>query len=58
MIRYAKHGQRTAECFRCGFKVKLESPETRILLRTERMAEAIEAVKRYKMRLHIREPLE
>ncbi|MCS7119862.1 MAG: DUF1922 domain-containing protein [Candidatus Bathyarchaeota archaeon] len=51
-VRYAKQGQRTAECFTCGLKISIQDSRTKVLLRTDRLDEAIEAVKKYKMRLH------
>jgi len=50
-VRYAKEGQKAAQCFRCGFRIPLGSPKTRILVKTRTVDEAIEAVRSYKMRL-------
>ncbi|MCW4019745.1 MAG: DUF1922 domain-containing protein [Candidatus Bathyarchaeota archaeon] len=47
-VRYARAGQRTAKCFECGYKIPLSAGKTRILLRTRRVEDAMEAVKRYK----------
>lgn len=50
-IRYSEEGRKTAMCFRCGYKIVINSQKTRILLKTRKAEEAIEAVKRYKMKL-------
>ncbi|MEM2110577.1 MAG: DUF1922 domain-containing protein [Candidatus Bathyarchaeia archaeon] len=50
-IRYAKDNQKTAECLKCGYQITLNSLKTRILMRTRNVKEAIEAVKKYKMKL-------
>ena len=46
--RYAKEGQKTAECFMCGNKIQLNDKRTRILLKTKKVDEAVTAVKKFK----------
>lgn len=48
-IRYAEDWRKTAKCFNCGYRIRLRDPEVRILYKTGRRDEAVEAVKRYKM---------
>jgi len=48
MPRYAREGQKTAKCFSCGFNVPLDPRKTRVLLRTESLRIAREAVEKYK----------
>jgi len=59
MPRYCREGQKTAECFYCGFRISIGSGKIRILLRTESPRTAREAVERYKekIRLHGRRVL-
>ena len=49
-VRYSKGGQKTARCFGCGYNVRLDPIKVRILFKTDKRVEAIEAVKRYKTR--------
>jgi len=46
--RYAKHGQKTADCFLCGAKIQLTDKKIRILFRTSNIENAIAAVKKIK----------
>jgi len=50
-VRYSKGGQKTASCFKCRHKIKLDPEKVQIIFKTDNRREAIEAVKRYKMRL-------
>jgi hypothetical protein len=54
MPRYAGEGQKTAKCFYCGFQIRLDRAETRILRRVETLRAAREAVEEYKMRRRMR----
>ena len=55
-VRYSKGGQKTAACFKCGHKIKLDPMKVRIIFKTDKRREAIEAVKKYKMKLAERDP--
>ncbi|MBS7657277.1 DUF1922 domain-containing protein [Candidatus Bathyarchaeota archaeon] len=46
--RYAKWGQKTAECFMCGAKIQLTNKRIRILFRTNNVENAVDAVKKIK----------
>lgn len=48
--RYAEAGQKTALCFGCGRQIRLDPGRIRILFRGEGRQEAVEALRRYKMR--------
>ena len=50
-IRYSRGDQKTASCFKCGYRIKLDHMKIKILFKTDKRAEAIEAVKRYKIKL-------
>lgn len=50
-VRYSKGGQKTATCFTCGHKIKLDPVKVQVIFKTDKRREAIEAVKRYKMKL-------
>ena len=49
-VRYAKEGQKTAQCLRCGYKIPLNPLKVKILLRTRSREAAVEAVKRFKVK--------
>jgi DNA-directed RNA polymerase subunit M/transcription elongation factor TFIIS len=55
-VRYSKGGQKTAACFKCGHRIKLDPMKVRIIFKTDKRREAIEAVKKYKMKLAERDP--
>lgn len=48
-IRFAREGQKTAICFKCGYQIPLDPPKVRILAKAERSREAIAAVQELKM---------
>jgi len=50
MPRYAREGQKTAECFYCGLQIKISSAKIRILARTEDSRTAREIVEKLKAR--------
>ena len=49
-VRYAREGQKTARCFKCGYRMTIDPSKIRILFKTARVKEAIAAVEKYKMR--------
>ncbi|MFQ6081724.1 MAG: hypothetical protein ACE5OW_08660 [Candidatus Bathyarchaeia archaeon] len=49
-MRYAREGQKTVRCFKCGYRTTIEPSKIRILFKTTRIKEAIAAVEKYKMR--------
>jgi hypothetical protein len=54
MGRYAREGQKTAKCFRCGYLIPISSHRVRILLKTRRLEVAKETVKRCKEKIGFR----
>jgi len=49
-VRYAKEGQRTAKCLKCGYQIKIAPTKVKIIARTRSVDEAIEIVKLYKIK--------
>lgn len=49
-VRYAKKGQKTARCFKCGYRITVDPAKTRIIAETKGVQEAIVAVQEYKMK--------
>lgn len=49
-IRYAKEGQKTAKCLKCGYQIPLDPTKVRILAKAEKTRDAIAAVQEIKMR--------
>jgi len=50
-VRYSKKEQKTAKCFRCGYQILIDSVRAETIFETDKRTEAIEAVKKYKMKL-------
>jgi len=50
-VRYSRSDHKTAVCFRCGYQMLIEASKVQIISKTNEIREAIEAVKRYKMKL-------
>lgn len=51
MVRYAREGQKTAKCLKCGYQIHMSISEVRILARAKDARDAVEHVKSYKARL-------
>ena len=49
-VRYARKGQKTALCFKCGYRMAVDPFKIRILFKTARIEEAIAALEKHKMR--------
>jgi len=47
--RYAEADRKTALCFGCGYQIPLDPAKIRVIFKTERRQEAVEALQRYKM---------
>lgn len=50
-IRYAKEGQKTAKCLKCGCQMKIHPDKILILTRARDAREAVEMVKALKAKL-------
>lgn len=50
-VRYSKGEHKTAVCFGCGYQILIDPLKIQIIFKTNKRTEAIEAVKRYKMKL-------
>lgn len=50
-IRYAREGQRTAKCLKCGYQVRMDLTGVRVLARAKDARDAVELVKLYKAKL-------
>ncbi|MEM1586231.1 MAG: DUF1922 domain-containing protein [Candidatus Bathyarchaeia archaeon] len=50
-IRYAKEGQKTAKCLRCGYQIQIRPNKIAILARAKDASEAVETVKILKVKL-------
>jgi len=50
-IRYSKGEQKTAKCFRCGYQILIDPSRVKVLYETSERTDALEAVKKYKMKL-------
>jgi ribosomal protein L37AE/L43A len=48
-VRFAKKSQKTAQCFKCGHRIPVDSAKTKILTKTNNTKEAITIVQEYKM---------
>jgi len=48
-LRYARKGQKTALCFKCGYRMTGDPFKIRILFKTARIEEARAALEKYKM---------
>ncbi len=53
MIRYAKEGQKTAKCLKCGYQIQVNPYKIRVLARAKNVREAIEIVKLFKINKRI-----
>lgn len=51
MVRYAREGQKTAKCLKCGYQIRMGISEVRVLTRAKDARDAVEHVKLYKARL-------
>ena len=49
-LRYAREEQKTAKCFKCGYRMIIDPFKVRILFKTARRDVAIAAVQKHKMR--------
>jgi len=50
-VRYSKGEQKTARCFRCGYQIMIDPSRVEMIFETNKRTEAIEAVKKYKVKL-------
>ncbi|MCK4953433.1 DUF1922 domain-containing protein [Candidatus Bathyarchaeota archaeon] len=48
-LRYARENQKTAGCFKCGYRMTVDPTKIRILFKTDKSEEAIAAVQKYKI---------
>ncbi len=49
-IRYAREGQKTAKCLRCGYQIQISIRKIRVLARVRDVRKAVELVKLYKVK--------
>lgn len=50
-IRYAREGQKTAKCLKCGYQIQISPQKIRILARAKDTRDAVEIVKVLKAKL-------
>lgn len=50
LIRYAREGQKTAKCLRCGYQIQINPYRIRVLAKAKNVKEAIELVKLFKIK--------
>lgn len=50
-IRYAKEGQKTAKCLKCGYQMQIHPDKIVVLARAKDAREALETVKILKVKL-------
>lgn len=50
-IRYAREGQKTAKCLKCGYQMHINPQKTRVLARAKDVRDAIEIVKMLKTKM-------
>lgn len=50
-IRYAREGQKTAKCLRCGYQIQIHPNKIVILARAKDIREAVEIVKVLKVKM-------
>ncbi|MEM2092005.1 MAG: DUF1922 domain-containing protein [Candidatus Bathyarchaeia archaeon] len=48
MVRYAREGQKTARCLKCGYQIQIDTQKIRILARAKNVRDAIDLTKIYK----------
>ncbi|MBS7639096.1 MAG: DUF1922 domain-containing protein [Candidatus Bathyarchaeia archaeon] len=48
MVRYAREGQKTARCLKCGYQIQIDAQKIRILARAKNVRDAIDLTKIYK----------
>ena len=48
-LRYARENQKTAGCFKCGYRMTVDPAKIRILFKTDKSEEAIAVVQKYKI---------
>ncbi|MBS7606776.1 DUF1922 domain-containing protein [Candidatus Bathyarchaeota archaeon] len=51
MIRYAREGQKTAKCLKCGYQIRMDPTGVRVLAKAKDARDAVELVKLYKAKL-------
>lgn len=51
MVRYAREGQKTAKCLRCGYQIHITPQKVMILARAKDARDATEIVKMLKAKL-------
>jgi DNA-directed RNA polymerase subunit M/transcription elongation factor TFIIS len=49
-LRYAKEGQKTAMCFKCGYQVPIVPHKIKIIYKTDEREDAIKALQKLKMK--------
>lgn len=49
--RYSKSEQKTARCFKCGYQILIDPLRIQIISKTNKRTEAMETVKKHKMKL-------
>ena len=49
-LRYARNGQKTALCFKCGYRMTINPFKIRILFKTAKIEEARAALEKHKMK--------
>lgn len=50
-IRYAREGQKTAKCMKCGYQIQVNPRKIKVLAKARDAREAVEAVKVFKAKL-------